>query len=126
MRYGQGATGRHLGFHPVLDTDMVKETLLGISTWASNGHIKGADVYVRASIVAAVILLVLVAAARASFRKPGTDRRSALPLLYILILPRCMAADFDVSPGGSLYRQQSPFPPYPRFYDHSGGDLVRK
>jgi len=84
MRYGQGATGRHLGFHPVLDMDMVKETLLGISTWASNGHIKGADVYVRASIVAAVILVVLAAAARASFRKPGTDLRSALPLLYIL------------------------------------------
>lgn len=84
MRYDQGATGRHLGFHPVLKMGLVKETLLGISAWASNGHLEGADVYVRASIVAAVILVVLAAAARASFRKPGTDLWSALPLLYIL------------------------------------------
>ena len=83
MRYEQGATGRHLSFHPVMDMALFKELLLGISTWASNGHLEAADVYVRASIVAAVILVVLGAAARASLRKPGTDLRPALPLLYI-------------------------------------------
>jgi hypothetical protein len=83
MRYDLGATGRHLSFHPVLAMAL-KELLRGISTWASNGHLEGADVYVRASMVAAVILVVLAAAARASLSKPGTDLRSALPLLYIL------------------------------------------
>lgn len=84
LRYNEGATGRHLSFHPVMDMAQCKELLLAISSWASNGHLKAADLYVRASIVAAVILVVLVAAARASRRKPRTDLRPALPLLYIL------------------------------------------
>lgn len=84
MRYDQGATGRHLSFHPVMDMALFKELLLGISAWASNGDLGAADVYVRATIVAAVILVVLAAAARTSFRKLGTDLRPALPLLYIL------------------------------------------
>jgi len=84
MRYDKGATGRYLSLHPVMDTAQFKEILLAISTWASNGSRDAADVYVRAPIVAAVILAVLTVAARAARRKPGTDLRPALPLLYIL------------------------------------------
>jgi hypothetical protein len=83
-RYGGGATGRSMGFYPVMDMARFKEILLAISTWASNGQSKGPDVYVRAVIVAAVILLVLAAAVRASCGKPGTNLRPALPLPYVL------------------------------------------
>jgi hypothetical protein len=83
-RYGEEATGRDLGFHPIMDMARFKAILLAISTWASNGQLKGADIYIRASIVAAVILMALAAAARASRGKQGTDLRPALPLLYIL------------------------------------------
>jgi hypothetical protein len=83
LRYRQGATGRHLSFHPVLGRAQCKEILLAFSSWASNGHLERADLYRRAPLVAAVILVVLGAAVRASRRKPQTDLRPALPLLYI-------------------------------------------
>ena len=84
MRYGHDATGRDLGFHPVMDMAQFKEILLAVSTWASNGNLLTVDAYGRLPIVAGVILVSLVAAARASRGKQGTDLRSALPLLYIL------------------------------------------
>jgi hypothetical protein len=83
LRYRQGATGRHLRFHPVLGMAQGKEILLAISSWASNGHLERADLYHRAPLVAAVILVVLAAAIHASRRKEETDLRPALPLLYI-------------------------------------------
>jgi len=81
--YGEEATGRDLGFHPVMDMARFKAILLTLSTWASNGNLEAVDVYVRAPIVAAVILVALASAARASRGKPATDLRPALPLLYI-------------------------------------------
>jgi hypothetical protein len=84
LRYGNDATGRDLGFHPVVDMAQIKEILLALSTWASNGNLQAADAYGRVPIVVAVILVSLVAAARAYRGKQGTDLRSALPLLYIL------------------------------------------
>ena len=83
LRYRHGATGRHLNFHPVLGMAQGKEILLAISSWASNGHLERADLYRRAPLVVAVILVVLFAAIRASRRKEQTDLRPALPLLYI-------------------------------------------
>jgi hypothetical protein len=82
MHYRKGATGRHLDFHPVMEMAQIQNILHAISTWASNGNLEAADAYGRVPIVAAAILLVL-AAARASRPKPGTDLRTALPLLYI-------------------------------------------
>jgi hypothetical protein len=83
-RYGGDATGRTLGFYPVMDAARFKQILLAISTWASNGEFRGTGNYVRASVVAVVVLLVLAAAVRASWGKTGTDLRPALPLLYIV------------------------------------------
>ena len=83
MHYGKNATGRYLDFHPVMDMAQVQNILLAISTWASNGNLETAYAYGRVPIVAAAILLAL-AAARASRRKPGTDLGTALPLTYIL------------------------------------------
>jgi hypothetical protein len=83
MRYKQGATGRHLSFHPVMDTAQCKAILFALSSWVSIGNL-GAGIYVRAPLVTAIILVVLVAAVRASHHKGETDLRPALPLLYIL------------------------------------------
>jgi hypothetical protein len=67
-----------------MDMARFKQTLLAISTWASNGEFRGTGAYVRGAIVAAVVLVVLAAAVRASRGKAGTDLRPALPFLYIL------------------------------------------
>ncbi len=83
LRYQSGATGRHLSIHPVMNMAQFKEFLLGISVWASNGAREAFDVYVRAPIVALVILVVLAIAVRALIRGNGSGLRQALPLLYI-------------------------------------------
>lgn len=84
MRYGGDATGRTLGFHLVMGMAQIKEILYALSTWASNGNLAPAGVPVRAALVAAVSLVVLVAAARVAVSKQGIDLRPAVPLLYII------------------------------------------
>jgi hypothetical protein len=83
VSYGKGATGRHLGFHPVLNMAQFKELLFAISAWVPNGDRAAAGVYAQALIAAAAVL-VLLAAVGASRGAPGTDLRPALPWLYIL------------------------------------------
>ena len=83
-RYSDEATGRSLEFHPVLNMAQLRQILVAISTWATNRELEGADVWIRASIVAAIVVIALAAAVPASRGKAGTDLGPALPLLYIL------------------------------------------
>jgi len=85
LRYSQGPTGRHLSFHPILNMDLVKEILLGISTWVSNGELHGAGFRIRVALLVVLFLVVVVAALQSSLRRTGGDLGAALPLLYIFV-----------------------------------------
>ncbi len=84
LSYGDGATGRKLGFHPAIDMAQIKELVLAFSAWASGGSRSDGDLRIRGPIIVAAVLLVLVFALRSLLRGRNADQRTAFPALYIL------------------------------------------
>jgi hypothetical protein len=80
--HGEGATGRHLAFHPAINMAQVKDLIFALSAWASNGARTATELYVRGPIIAGFVFALVIAASLLSFRRLTADIHLALPLLY--------------------------------------------